>query len=393
MKRKIISILVMTMLISVTGIAIADWEEGEDFKMHYPQLPDPYGVDVDWHVNWSLGDDWMCTENGSVDDIHFWISWYDDIPKPIPWIDVSIWSNNPAGPSGWSEPLDQLWERRIYDGQFIIAGPWNGDQEWMMPWGDIIPPPHYLYWQINIKNIDDPFDQIAGEIYWLVIKMPFYQKHVGGWKNTQDYFMDHAVWSYLPGEYWDMIAGIDFAFVITGGEPCNPSIDVEKYVLDKDGNWVDADTQSQALEVVICTEIKYKIVITNTGDCPIIDLTVLDKMHESLEFISSIPNPDDQWSDPPDYYMEWHIPRLEVNQTKEIIITAHVVGKPCSYDYNHVNVTGTCIHGKPVSDEDWCWIHCKEKTREINRSFLNFLQNHPNLFIILRLLLQRLRLQ
>ena len=216
----------MTLLISAGTIVVADWEVGDGHKMHYPQLPDPYGVDVDWHVNWSLGDDWMCTENGSVDDIHFWISWYDDIPKPIPWIDVSIWSNNPAGPSGGSEPLDQLWERRIYDGQFIVAGPWTGDQEWMMPWGEIIPPPHHLYWQINIKNIDDPFEQIVGEIYWLVIKMPFYQKYVGGWKNTQNYFMDHAVWSYLPGEYWDMIDGIEFAFVITG-EPPPPVPDLD----------------------------------------------------------------------------------------------------------------------------------------------------------------------
>jgi uncharacterized repeat protein (TIGR01451 family) len=218
--------------------------------------------------------------------------------------------------------------------------------------------------------------------------MPFDSEFMVGWKNTKDYFMDHAVWSEEPGYDWYMIDGIDFAFVITEEEePCDPSIDVEKKVLDKDGNWVDADTQSEALDVVICTKIKYKIIITNTGDCPLINITVTDKMHESLEFISSIPNPDDEWSDPPDYIMVWYILRLEVHETKEIIITAHVIGEPCSYDYNHVKVTGKCIHGIHVEDEDWCWVHCKEKTREINKSFLQFLHNHLKMFPILQRLL------
>lgn len=215
MKKKIICILVCTLLIGVAGTALADWQEGEPFKMHYPQLPDPNGVDVDWGF-WELGDDWQCIETGFVDDIHFWISWFYDDTYFIPWIDVSIWSNNPQGPGGYSEPLDLLWERTFYDGEFIQAGPWPGDQLWYMPWGELIPQPHFTYYQINIKDIDEPFEQIEGEIYWLVIRMPFEDEFIVGWKNTQNYFMDHAVWR-PPGDVWIKIDGIDFAFVITGG--------------------------------------------------------------------------------------------------------------------------------------------------------------------------------
>ena len=63
-----------------------------------------------------------------------------------------------------------------------------------------------------------------------------------------------------------------------------------------------------------------------------------------------------------------------------------------STDLNHVNVTGECIHGKPVWDEDSCYVHCSEKSREINTPFLNFLDSHPNMFPLLQRLLQRLGL-
>ncbi len=222
MKRKIIGILVCMLLIGVTGTAFADWEVGEPFKMHYPQLPDPTGYDVDWG-DWTLADDWQCIETGNVDDIHFWISWFFDDPMVIQYIDVSIWSNIPVGPGGYSIPGNLLWDRRITD--FIVAGPWTGNQLWYMPWGEVIPQPHQLYWQINIKEIPDPFEQTEGEIYWLAIKMPFNVPQLVGWKTTKDYFMDHAVWLEPTGT-WLIIDGIDFAFVITGNPAPPPEPDL-----------------------------------------------------------------------------------------------------------------------------------------------------------------------
>jgi len=229
MKKKIVACIVISMLLIFgTGTVLAHWELGEDYKMHYPQLPNPTGWDVDFGW-WRLGDDWGCTETGGVTDIHFWISWWHDQVQDIPFIKVEIWSNNPQGPHGWSEPLDLLWQRTFYPGEFVVAGPWQGNQGWLDPPSTYYPDNHNLYFQINIIDIDDPFEQTAGEIYWLVIQMPFNEMWIVGWKNSLDYFMDHAVFTEDPQYDWWIIDGIDFAFVITGEEipPPECCLDIE----------------------------------------------------------------------------------------------------------------------------------------------------------------------
>lgn len=220
--KEIIGILVCMLLISATGVALADWKEGDGYKMHFPQLPDPVGWDVDFS-NWALGDDWKCSENGPVTDVHFWISWRLNEIGQLPWIRVSIFSNNPQGPGGWSEPLEPLWNREFLSGQFIIAGPWQGDQGWFMPPSEYWQHDHINYYQINIKNITNPFNQTKGIIYWLVIQMPVVQPLSVGWKTSKDDFMDNAVWG-MPGNWYpleDPITQkpINFAFVITGKVP------------------------------------------------------------------------------------------------------------------------------------------------------------------------------
>ena len=76
---------------------------------------------------------------------------------------------------------------------------------------------------------------------------------------------------------------------------CEASIDVEKYVLDqKNQEWIDADEESTAIDLPICTDAKFKIVIHNDGNTNLYDIIVKDKMHESLKFITGEPLPD-QW--------------------------------------------------------------------------------------------------
>jgi hypothetical protein len=143
----------------------------------------------------------------------------------IPYIDVSIWSNNDSEPS---KPLEELWDRRFdYPDDFKIAGPWNGTQGWYVPqFPEYEPDNHYNYYQINIMGIvDDPFEQIKGEIYWLTIKMPF-SYYTIGWKTSiSDQFMDTAVWG-SPTVGWTPFYDpenpqqkLDLAFVITENEP------------------------------------------------------------------------------------------------------------------------------------------------------------------------------
>jgi hypothetical protein len=192
-------------------------EEWADHKMHYPQPPDPYGWDVDFG-NWRLGDDWKCSETGPVSDIHFWISWWEDVVLDIPWIYVSIWSNNLGPPS---TPRIMLWDRIFYEGEFHVKEPQYGQQGWLWPWCDYEKDNHNKYFQIDIENIVDPFTQTACEIYWLVLDMPFDQEMNVGWKTTYEdlHFMDYGVWETEPG-YWQPICEpVDLAFVINGNKP------------------------------------------------------------------------------------------------------------------------------------------------------------------------------
>jgi hypothetical protein len=396
MKKKIIGILVSMLLIGATGVAIADWEEGDGHKMHFPQLPDPNGWDVDFH-DWWLGDDWKCSETGPVTDIHFWYSWARDEVQDIPWISISIYSDDPGPPS---KPYEQLWSRQFSADEFIIAGPWTGDQGWYHDPNEWLEHDHEQYYQINIVDINDPFEQEEGVIYWLVIQMPYYSFPYPaiGWKTSKDHWNDNAVVGVPGGDWyplWDPLTSgepMDFAFVITGGGPCDPCMDVEKYVLDKDGNWVDADTETEALDVKICKDVTFKIVIENCGDGDLIDINIRDKMHDSLKFISADPDPDEFYHEEPFWYLNWYFPGpIPPGTTIEIYITAHVEGPECSYDYNYVIVTANSC-GTTLTDEDYAYVHAHDRAREFNTPILNFLKQHPNMFPLLQILLQRLGL-
>ena len=228
MKRKIIGILVCMLLIGTTGLAVADWDPGDGYKMHFPQMPDPVGWDVNFH-DWFLADDWQCSETGPVTDIHFWISWRHDEYVDLPYIKIDIFSNNPQGPGGWSQPLEPLWTRTFDIDEFIMRGPFNGDQGWLEPYGEFYIHDHLMFYQINIKEIPDPFIQEAGTIYWLVVQMPFLYPIEIGWKTSLEHFMDAAVWGDPSGQWnpiMDPLQGgpIDFAFVITTPPPPEPDL-------------------------------------------------------------------------------------------------------------------------------------------------------------------------
>ncbi len=186
--------------------ARADWIVGDPYKMHYPQLPDPDGWDVDFTSPAVLADDWRCSETGPVSDIHFWISFRSDQADAglIKAIHASIHSDVPADPvNTYSHPGDLLWEYDFNPDQFTIAGPFTGQEGWYDPVNeDFIRPDHLLYWQINITHIPDPFVQQQGTIYWLDLSLSLTTSGVNvGWKTSQDHFNDDAVMAVkLPGD-------------------------------------------------------------------------------------------------------------------------------------------------------------------------------------------------
>ncbi len=71
--------LVFVLTLCISPYAKADWNEGDPNKMHWPQLPDltTTGMDVNTSMTF-LADDFECTEDGPITDIHIWGSFVDD---------------------------------------------------------------------------------------------------------------------------------------------------------------------------------------------------------------------------------------------------------------------------------------------------------------------------
>lgn len=218
-------LLTLMLALGLAAPAMADWVPGDGHKMHFPQLPDPFGWDVNATFPKVLADDWMCSATGLVGDIHFWGSWREDFEAPITNIHLSIHADIPAGQGGlpYSRPGELLWSYDTGPDGFTIGEIGTGDQGWYDPnTGQFVLSDHDLFFQYNVVDIPDPFFQIEGTIYWLNISVtvedPIAQ---WGWKTSMDHFQDDAVWGDFPDPFWeellDPITGesLDMAFVIT----------------------------------------------------------------------------------------------------------------------------------------------------------------------------------
>lgn len=228
MKRLIITSLCV---LFASSIAFADWYPGGDYKMHFPQLPDPDGWDVYAQDPKVLADDWRCSETGPVSDVHLWGSWKNDDRGIIDSIHVSIHKDIPAGVDPdmpWSHPGTLEWERDFTATEFTVIDPWGDGQEgWYNPNPpeEVIPLDHTTFHQINIVNIVDPFTQQVGEIYWLDISVKTHSDSgttvEWGWKTTLDNWNDDAVW----GDYDDAAGGVTFWTELY--DPLDPAISLD----------------------------------------------------------------------------------------------------------------------------------------------------------------------
>jgi len=223
------------MIVSIVLPARADWFPGDTYKMHYPQLPDPNGWDVNFGWPKVLADDWRCTETGPVSDIHFWYSFAFDQPMPINGIHLSIHDDVPASPTGgFSHPGNLLWSRDLLPTEWVNLYPYPGPggtgvQGWYDPnTGEYLTGNHNLTGQINVRIPDaEAFIQEKDKIYWLDISVITDPVTFGGigWKTSLEHFNDDAVWAdYDPNgtltgwqELRDPTTGqsLDLAFVIT----------------------------------------------------------------------------------------------------------------------------------------------------------------------------------
>ncbi len=161
---KLLLIFAVASVLCTSTILLGDWNPGDPYKMHFPQLPNPNGWDV-CLMHQFIADDFMCTQTGPITDIHFWISWQND---SVGWVEswyIAIYSDAHGQPGE-----EALWEWNGA-GNLNIRPYGTGEQGWLCPsLLEQIRPDHYSFYQVNITDIPEPFIQQKGQVYWLVIK-------------------------------------------------------------------------------------------------------------------------------------------------------------------------------------------------------------------------------
>jgi hypothetical protein len=226
---------------------IERWTEVETKWLQDPDLS-PSGIDVDATMElpgnplWPpqiLADDFPCTRTGPITDISIWGSWlYDEMPMMDPMaveFTLSIYSDNPMRPSGWSEPSALLWRMDFPAGAFMVEPAYEGPEGYYSPCVPVYNPQnHFLAWKYSF-HIDptqafvqegDPCEPV---IYWLAVQarpIP-----VGtfrfGWKTSIIQWNDDAVWTIGerdPFQPWvellhpETSISLDLAFEITTSE-------------------------------------------------------------------------------------------------------------------------------------------------------------------------------
>jgi hypothetical protein len=209
-------------------LAWADWDVGDPYKMHFPQLPDPNGWDINITGTGNLvADDWQCTQTGPVSDIHFWYSVQgDDLGTSINSVTATIYGDIPvSGTVPFSRPGSLLWSGTFGVGAFQsrfsgtgtqgFASPQEGTPGWVRP-------DHIVFNQTNITGIADPFVQTAGTIYWLGLSVQVTGTSLIGWKTSLDAFQDDSTFLGTNGLWNELVKPEIFggqslhqAFVIT----------------------------------------------------------------------------------------------------------------------------------------------------------------------------------
>jgi hypothetical protein len=226
--------IVFMLLLGFAQISLGHWTEDDGHKMHFPQMPDPKGWDVCLRPM-MVADDFVCSQGGAITDIHFWISWKDDIVDEVLDWSISIYDNKVV--DGQSQPGNELW--RFKEGEITIRIEEPSEQGWLCPCTDeALTDNHTWYALVNITEIAEPFTQKEGTIYWLVIRAnatiyesPRPQPEVG-WKTSLNHYGSPAMWIRWPlsSISWTPVTSpdgdlVDMAFVING-------IEVQPLLLD-----------------------------------------------------------------------------------------------------------------------------------------------------------------
>jgi len=189
------------------GCEPCTWQPGDPHKMHFPQLPDEDGWDVNATQPLVLADDWRCSQTGWIKDLHWWGSWKDGLEGEILYFVLSIHEDIPADPPQipYSRPGTTLWELDVANFDVIPFDPPTMEGWYDPSTGEVLPDNHQAYFQYNVcLDSLDWFYQEQDTIYWLNISAVLAdpQETQWGWKSTEDHFQDDAVWAFWGELNW-----------------------------------------------------------------------------------------------------------------------------------------------------------------------------------------------
>lgn len=233
-------LILLAFAVLCCGTAWSDWDLGDPYKIHWPQLPDlsVTGMDVNATSPNVLADDFLCTENGPITNIHVWGSWLSDVDDATALFVVSLHADIPASPPQqmFSMPGETLWVRVFGPGEYAMRLYAGAIAEgWMNPPNQYLPPPADTQcFQYNFPvSSQEAFVQTNGTIYWLDVQcLPNLAGALFGWKTTDPQWRwnDDAAWAVgtEPGPFmWTNLVyptghplateTLDLAFVIEGG--------------------------------------------------------------------------------------------------------------------------------------------------------------------------------
>ncbi len=193
-------------------LVFVGWDEASDYNNN-PPLP-------------ILADDWKCTDDRPVTDIHWWgsfIGWTQPHPPPVlpNAFHIGIWTDrpdpNPANPLDFSHPQKLIWENFCDNWVWNFAGydedprttdPNRRENEACFQFNQLLSEDEWFNQEPN-----DPCDP-NGNIYWLSIA-PIYEPndyndpnfYPWGWKTREHFFQDDAVritmtLNITKGIYW-----------------------------------------------------------------------------------------------------------------------------------------------------------------------------------------------
>ena len=212
-----------------------NWEPGDEHRMHYPQLPDNSGWDINATHNLKLADDWLGSETGWVKSIHWWGTWKDGMIGQINKFSLVIYENIASDPPQipYARPGNVLWEKDIYSYEID-----SFTSQYSIGWYDPVTDQEILnhnpdYYQYNVYLIDssDWFWQLAETSYWISISayVDDSANTKWGWRSTNDRWNGQAVWFSSEEQWINMnepgeTEELNLSFVIVGDPDNCPDI-------------------------------------------------------------------------------------------------------------------------------------------------------------------------